>query len=119
VDEERDQDVAQAMNFPNDADGDAPRRVANSGSDMSKPMRIDFLVSAPDAKSADAIADLARTRDDSVSVEKDEESDRWSCSCTKEMFATYDSVVAAQRELDAMSRPFDGYSDGCGTLGNI
>lgn len=36
------------MTYPNDADGDALRRVAGAGSDMSKPMDIDFAVAAPD-----------------------------------------------------------------------
>jgi hypothetical protein len=35
-----------ADSFPNDADGDALRRVAER-SDMSKPMDIDFAVDVP------------------------------------------------------------------------
>jgi hypothetical protein len=30
--------------YPNDADGDALRRIANDGSDMSQPMEVDFTV---------------------------------------------------------------------------
>jgi hypothetical protein len=34
------------------------------------------------------------------------------------MLLDYDSVIAAQAELDRVSGPFGGYSDGWGTFGN-
>ncbi|MCG8435309.1 MAG: ribonuclease E inhibitor RraB [Gammaproteobacteria bacterium] len=34
--------------YPNDADGDALRRIAADGSDMTKPMEVDYHVAAPD-----------------------------------------------------------------------
>jgi Regulator of ribonuclease activity B len=43
-------------NYPNDSDGDALRRVVNDGSDMSKPMFIDFQVAVPDEAAANALA---------------------------------------------------------------
>ena len=42
------------MDFPNDADGDALRRVAER-SDMSKPMDIDFAVDVPSKSSGEEI----------------------------------------------------------------
>ena len=38
--------------FPNDSDGDALRGVVSSGSDLSKPMFIDFQVAVPDEPAA-------------------------------------------------------------------
>jgi regulator of ribonuclease activity B len=43
-------------NYPNDSDGDALRRVVNDGSDMSKPMFIDFQVAVPDEAAANVLA---------------------------------------------------------------
>lgn len=105
------------MNYPNDADGDALRRVAHDGSDMSKPMDIDFAVAAPDETSARAIAKAAATRGYRTDVDRDE-AGPWSCYCTRRMIASYEAVVAAQAELDALSRPLGGYADGWGTFGN-
>jgi hypothetical protein len=34
------------------------------------------------------------------------------------MVPTYEVVVAAQKELDELSAPLGGHSDGWGTLGN-
>jgi hypothetical protein len=36
--------------YPDDADGDALRRVAADGSDMSKPMEVDFMLSVGGAE---------------------------------------------------------------------
>ena len=46
--------------YPNDADGDALRRVAGSGADMSRPMTIDFSVASPNREAADQVAQLPR-----------------------------------------------------------
>ncbi len=105
-------------NYPNDADRDALRRVASMGADMSRPMDIDFFVAVPDQQAGDSVARLASGRGYRTQVVHDEEDDAWDCYCTKTMFATYDGVVEVQRELDELSRPFDGRCDGWGTPGN-
>ena len=33
--------------YPNDTDGDALRRIASLGNDMTRPMEIDFAVAVP------------------------------------------------------------------------
>ena len=105
-------------NYPNNDDGDALRRVASMGADMSRPMDIDFYVCVPDQHSGDSVACLASGRGYRTEVIYDDEDDAWDCYCTKTMLATYDRVVAAQRELDELSRPFRGRCDGWGTPGN-
>ena len=108
-----------ATDYPDDADGDALRRVAADGADMSKPMDIDFFIAASDEATAKVVADKAaelgyRTEicfeDDVGSV------DPWTCGCTKAMVPTYQAVIAAQAELDAIARPLGTYTDGWGTL---
>ena len=105
------------MDYPNDADGDALRRVALT-SDMTKPMVVDFAVDVPTEAAGEKIAALAAGRGYSADVELDEKSQRWTCYCTKTMVATYAAMIAAQTELDELSAPFGGKSDGCGTAGN-
>jgi hypothetical protein len=105
------------MSFPDDADGDALRRIARDGSDLSKPMEIDFAVTAPSEGSARAIAKAAVSRGYRTDVERDDVG-TWSCYCTREMIATYEAVVERQAELDALSRPLGGHVDGWGTAGN-
>ena len=104
------------MSFPNDADGDALRRVAER-SDMSKPMDIDFAVDVPNEARAADMARLAAERGYTTSVECDQSNQRWTCYCTRPMVPTYDGVIAAQKELDELSGPLDGRSDGWGTSG--
>jgi regulator of RNase E activity RraB len=116
--------------YPNDADGDALRLVASSGNDMSKPMDIDFQVAAPDEATAKRVADEAVKLGYRISIycddeEVDEEEsefeeggDPWTCECTKAMIPTYDAIIAAQLELDAIAKPLGAYSDGWGTFGN-
>jgi hypothetical protein len=103
--------------FPNDADGDALRRVAER-SDMSKPMDIDFAVDVPDQARGEEMARLVTQRGYATAVEYDAPSQRWTCYCTKHMVPTYEAVIAAQKELDELSAPLGGHSDGWGTLGN-
>lgn len=105
--------------YPKDADGDALRRVAEGGSDMSKPMEIDFHIAFEKQAGAEAVAEAAAKIGYSATVYRDEEDDLWTCECSKEMLATYDGVIAAQSELDALSAPHGGHGHGWGTFGNV
>lgn len=105
--------------YPNNADGDALRRVAADGSDMSKPMVIDFSVAIPDETSGNHVASATRSAGYDSYVSQDKDSGEWTCYCTKSMIATYVSVVSVQDELDKISHPFGGITDGWGTFGNV
>ncbi len=104
--------------YPNDADGDALRRIAADGSDMTKPMVIDYHVAAPDQTAAEAIAGAAGKLGYQTKVYRHDDDGAWTCECSKEMLASHEGVIAAQDELDALSRPHGGHSDGWGTFGN-
>ena len=106
------------LDYPNDADGDALRRIAEDGNDMSMPMDVDFTVDVPDQGSGEQVAALAQAKGYVVDLEFDDEDEEWTCYCTKSMLATYEGVVAAQKELDELSEPFGGCCDGWGTFGN-
>jgi hypothetical protein len=103
--------------LPNDADGDALRRLLNDGSDLTKPMVVDFQIAVPDEASCQAVAKAAghvgfHTK---VVAEKNGE---WTCWCTKTMVPSYDEVIAVQKLLDELSCPYGGWTDGWGSFGN-
>jgi hypothetical protein len=105
--------------YPDDADGEALRRVASMGCDMTEPMEIDFFVAVPDQEAGQRVAELATGHGYRTKLVYDEEDDAWDCYCTKLMVPTYEAVCGAQLELDALSRPVNGYMDGWGTEGNL
>ena len=106
------------MDFPNDADGDALRRVLKHGSDLSRPMEIDFTVDVPDQTAGQAIAEAAQKLGYKTAVARDDESGEWTCYCTRTMIAGYEALVEAQSDLNRLSQPFGGFCDGWGTFGN-
>ena len=63
--------MSRTPDYPNDADGDALRRVAADGADMSKPMSIDFAIAAPSEDAGERIAAEARRLGFSVKVVPD------------------------------------------------
>jgi hypothetical protein len=82
-------------------------------------MFIEVQVAAPDKASAQAIATVASSLGYRVSVHDSPETDgRWTCECCTRMLATYEGVLAIQRELGEISAEFGGYPDGWGTFGN-
>src|SRR5688572_19035504 len=93
------------LEYPNDADGDALRRLEADRNDMTRPMAIDFTVAVPSRSAGQAVADAAQEMGYRTSVEQNEEDHAWTCYCTKHMVATYEAVVLAQRELDRLSGP--------------
>ena len=105
--------------YPSNADGDALRKLAASGHDMTKPMEIDFAIAAPDEFAANAICKVADAKGYRSRIFYDDESETWSVYCTKSIVPTYQNVRWAQVELDELSQPFQGYSDGWGTFGNV
>ena len=114
-------------NYPDDIDGEVLQMIAEDGNDMSKPMIVDYHVAAATEDTAEKIAAAAEKLgyetaidfDDGEDAEEDEEiTEPWTCTCRKEMLLEYDAVVAAQKQLDEIARPFGGYSDGWGTFGN-
>jgi regulator of RNase E activity RraB len=107
------------MDYPNDADGDALRRVAADGSDMTKPMYINFHVAFPEQASAKSLADIAYQLGYRVRI-YDSPTSRlpWTCECSCRMVPDYDAILAIQLELAELSKPVGGHLDGWGTFGN-
>lgn len=105
--------------YPNDSDGDALRFVVESGSDMSKPMYIEFQVAMPGGATAKLLAEKAKKLGYRTKVYHSEGCNLpWTCECSTRMLATHESVLAIQAELARLSAPLDGFPDGWGTFGN-
>lgn len=105
--------------LPDDADGDALRRVEEGGSDLSKPMTIEFFVAVPDESSGQAVAEAAEVAGFETEFDRDDESGEWTCYCTRFMPATYEEVIRAQEELRQLAAPHGGVPDGWETAGNV
>lgn len=105
--------------FPDDSDGMALRGVSSDGSDLSRPMFIDFQVAVPAEAAAKALAEKAAKLGYRVRVYDSAECTLpWTCECSTRMLATYAGVLAIQVELAEISKPFGGIPDGWGTFGN-
>jgi hypothetical protein len=107
-----------SSDYPNDADGDELRNVAESGADMSRAMVIDFSVAVPDERTARRVAEVVETNGFDPSISEDDDTGSWSVHCSKTMLATYEGVVAVQVWLNDLLSPYGGVCDGWGTFGN-
>ena len=104
------------MNFPDDDDGDELRLIAEGGSDMARPMPVDFTIVFDDRARADSFAGLVKTLGYAPLVEPEDEG--FCCTCTKELVATHAAIVDAQDKLAAAAEAFEGILDGWGSFGN-
>jgi hypothetical protein len=104
--------------YPDDDDGNVLRAVAGAGADMSKPMRIEFTMAVPDVEVARSLAEriAALGYDPDIFVSDEDES--VSIYAARTMLATYEGVVSAQAELNALCRPVGAECDGWLTAGN-
>jgi len=108
-----------AADYPDDADGQALARIAADGSDMSRPMLVDFHIAAPDEARAERIAQAVAKQSYQTQLEYDEKMQEWTVWCSRHMIATHPAVQQAQAELDELSQPYDGFTDGWGSFGNV
>ena len=104
--------------LPHDSDGDALRRLKETGSDLSKPMEIDFSVAVPNQASGVAVAKIAEPLGFRTKVRQDPKSKNWTCYCTCVMVPLYKTIVSIQANLDDIGREYGAKSDGWGSFGN-
>jgi hypothetical protein len=107
-----------ALDFPNDSDGDALRRVESHGNDMTAPMVIEFPVVVPSEIPAKQFASVASSKGYKVHLWKRVNDSDWDVICAIEMVPTHADVVRIQRQLTEWANPFGGYCNSWGTFGN-
>lgn len=110
--------VGGTPDYPDDEDGNALRNIAQSGSDMSRPMVMDFAIDA--SSKAIALACLAAIEDAGFDGElyQDEDDQRWAVYVAIRMIADYDGIVRTQKILGELVAEHGGTPDGWGTFGN-
>ena len=96
----------------------ALERIAKDGSDLKRPLKMDFFVVVPDEVGGHTVAARASELGFDTSVEQDSESGEWTCICSKVLVPSYEVVVSIEMKLDSLARDIGGYADGFGTFGN-
>ena len=93
-------------------------RVISHGSDVARPMLVDFMVAAPDERCGlQFIRDLPGS-EFQVHLSQDKTNGRWTVYCAKNMLVEHGELVSTQAKLDAIGKQSGCYSDGWGTFGN-
>jgi regulator of RNase E activity RraB len=97
---------------------EALKRLKADGSDLTKPMEIDFFVAVPSSEAGRKVADKAGAFGFTVSVEQDSETKEWTCYCNIVMVPEYGDVIKYEELLNAIGEESGGYADGFGSYGN-
>jgi regulator of RNase E activity RraB len=104
------------MRFPKDEDGKTLELLYKNGVDFNKKHQLDFFIVLENEKDAFELGRELEERNFMFTIEEDPETKEWVCCVTKEMYLDYDEIVSFQKELNKLSKPFNGYCDGWGTL---
>ncbi len=117
--------------YPNDADGAVLTNLRATGVDMTRPLLIEFPVAVPDESSANrtmkALVDAGYdseidfdegepNEDGVIDADDDEFGPSWTVYANVRMVPVYDEIIRIQSDLDRLSQPLGGYSDGWGVL---
>ena len=106
--------------YPDDATGLALGRMAEAGFHMDRAMEIKFQVAAPTERAAQEMAEEARAREHRAEIYDSPECRLpWTCECVVVMIPSYEDVIAAENEFDAIGRKFGGLGDGFGSFGDV
>jgi hypothetical protein len=117
--------------FPNDEDGAVLKLLHDNGVDLSKAINIEFAVHSPDEAASKTIeqAMIAKgynaeifydegelEEGEEVTPENEEFAPSWSVYTEISMIPEHGEILRIQKELDDISLPFGGKSDGWGVL---
>lgn len=104
--------------LPDDETGSALRRYVMEGSDLRRPMSMDFFALVPTENAGKKMVDVVQTLGFSTSVEYDQQTETWTCYCTKTIVPSYKAVTQIEEQLDLIAKGFGGRIDGFGSFGN-
>ncbi len=104
--------------LPDDATGNALRQFLMQGSSLHRPMSIDFFAQVPSEDAGSLVARDVRYLGFDASVEYDEETNQWTCYCTKSIVPRYETVVRIEKQIDSIAQRYGGRIDGFGSYGN-
>jgi hypothetical protein len=108
----------QAMEFPDDENGDVLRRMATNGDDLSLPRNVDFTVVFPNESAAQQFAMHFHELGYATSVEltATAESFPWDVVIVKHMVPLHRDIGSFENELQTVAGPIGGHNDGWGCL---
>jgi hypothetical protein len=96
----------------------ALRRCEAHGSDLTRPMVMDFFVVAPSEAVGHVVVVRTTPMGFSSRLAQDDESGAWTVTCTVTIVPTFERVIALERLLDRLARELGGFADGFGSFGN-
>jgi len=104
------------MTYPNDANGDALRRMEAQGDDLAQPRNIDFSVAFADEISAQHFAEHFRAMGYEVALEPNESDREFPCELVvvHHMVPTYDAITAFENVLQVAANAWGGHNEGWG-----
>lgn len=104
------------MLHPNDADGDALRRLEADGDNLTRPRDIDFAVVFTDANSAEQFAKHFRALGHKVSVELTDSNEDfpWDVIVVQHMVPSHDGIRSFEDLLQSVADNWGGHNDGWG-----
>jgi len=106
---------SSSADAPGDRDQQTLHRLAEVGSDLSKPHEIEFFLYFPDEERARA---AAADIDEQFKVEVDLAADgggQWLVLATRTMVPTHEAMLEVRRRFEALAAEGDGEFDGWGT----
>ena len=104
------------MQFPNDANGDALRRMQAEGDDLTLPRNIEFTVVFPAEHKAKRFAHHFRELGFAVSVECTGalQDSPWDVIVVKHMVPSHEEIAAFEASLQQVAEAMGGRNDGWG-----
>jgi hypothetical protein len=106
------------MKYPDDANGDALRRMEAKGDDLSRPRDIEFTVVFPNENTAKQFADHVCSLGCAASAELTGtvEDCPWDVIVAKRMVPSHEEICAFENWLQDVADTFGGHNDGWGCL---
>jgi regulator of ribonuclease activity B len=106
------------MKYPDDANGDALRRMEAVGDDLTRPRNVEFTVVFPNENSATQFADHVRTLGYSAAVELTEtiEGFPWDVIVVRQMIPSHEAIGACEESLKRVAETYGGHNNGWGCL---
>jgi hypothetical protein len=97
---------------------DTIRRLVEDGSDLSRPMEVEFVAMLTGPCDVGEIGEAVERLGYSVEFYLDEEDDAVECVCRRTMLVSEGTVETCERELATLFERFGAVLDGWGSPGN-
>lgn len=108
--------------FPNDENGHTLKKIADYGTDLSRPYLIDFNHLFPGRAGASRFADAVKALGYTVEIYAPEDEDiedgdtDWDICCKKLMVPTHQAITTTELQLAKLADSFGGRADGWGFM---